>query len=105
MLAFQTPGMKFTQLSGCFIATAAYGSAEEHSVAALRRVRDRLRRASTLFATATELYYRSGPAAAEVLRRSDTARALVRRLLRPVGEAAEALAPENRRTRSPGTPR
>ena len=46
----------------------------------------------TLFATATELYYRSGPAAAEALKRSDTARPLVRRLLRPVSEAAEALA-------------
>ena len=52
-------------------------------VAAMRKVRDRLRPASTMFAVATDLYYRSGPAAAEVLRRSDTARALVRRFLGP----------------------
>jgi len=39
-------------------------------------------------------YYRSGPAAAEVLKRSDTPRALVRLLLGPVSEAAEALAAE-----------
>jgi hypothetical protein len=94
--AFQTPTMKFTQLSGCFIATAAYGSRAQPSVAALRRLRDRLRPASTLFATATDLYYRSGPAAAQVLKRSDTARALVRRLLEPIGEAAQALAPGDR---------
>jgi hypothetical protein len=55
----------------------------------LRRVRDRLKPASVLFAAATDLYYRSGPAAAEVLRRSDTARALVRRFLGPVGTAAQ----------------
>src|SRR5665213_1854935 len=89
---FRTPAMKFMQLSGCFIATAAYGSPAERSVAALRRVRDRLRPASALFATAIVLYYRSGPAAAAALKGSDIARALVRRLIGPVGEAAEALA-------------
>jgi hypothetical protein len=45
-----------------------------------------------MFAVATDLYYRSGPAAAEVLKRSDTARALVRRLLGPVGAASQAAA-------------
>lgn len=87
---FQTPAMQFTQLTGCFVATAAWGSALGPEVTALRRVRDRLRPASVLFAAATDLYYRSGPAAADVLRRSDTARALVRRFLGPVGAAAEA---------------
>ena len=43
-----------------------------------------------MFAVATDLYYRIGPAAAEVLARSDTARALVRRLLGPVGAASQA---------------
>jgi Fibronectin type III domain len=85
---FETPKMAFTQLSGCFVATAAWGSALGPEVTALRRVRDRLRPASVLFATASDLYYRSGPAAAEVLRRSDTARALVRGFLGPVGAAA-----------------
>ena len=87
---FVTPVMHFTQLSGCFVATAAWGSALGPQVRALRRVRDRLRPASVLFAAATDLYYRSGPAAAEVLGRSDTARAVVRRFLGPVGAAAEA---------------
>ncbi len=90
-LAFRTPEMKFAHLSGCFIATAAYGSADEPEVAALRRVRDWLRPSSTLFAAATDLYYRAGPAGAEVLRSSDIARALVRRLLRPVGQVSELL--------------
>ena len=82
MVTFTTPAMKFTQLSGCFVATAAWGSAMAPEVAAMRKVRDRLRPASTMFAVATDLYYRSGPAAAEVLQRSDTARALVRRAAR-----------------------
>jgi hypothetical protein len=98
---FQTPAMQFTQLSGCFVATAAWGSALGPEVTALRRVRDRLRPASVVFATATDLYYRSGPAAADVLRRSDTARALVRRFLGPVGAAAEAAT----QGVSPGVPR
>jgi hypothetical protein len=89
-VTFTTPSMKFTQLSGCFVATAAWGSAMAPDVAAMRKVRDRLRPQSTMFAVATDLYYRSGPAAAEVLRRSDTARALVRRFLGPIGAASQA---------------
>ncbi len=89
-VTFKTPVMKFTQLTGCFVATAAWGSALAPDVDAMRKVRDRLRPASTMFAVATDLYYRSGPAAADVLRRSDTARALVRRLLGPIGAASKA---------------
>jgi len=86
---FSTTAKTFTQLSGCFIATAAWGSALAPDVAAMRQARDRLRPASTMFAVATDLYYRAGPAAAAVLSRSDTARALVRRVLAPVGTAAQ----------------
>jgi hypothetical protein len=89
-VTFTTPSMKFTQLTGCFVATAAWGSALAPDVAAMRKVRDQLRPRSTMFAVATDLYYRSGPAAAEVLRRSDTARALVRRFLGPIGAASKA---------------
>lgn len=89
-VAFTTTAVAFTKLSGCFVATAAWGSALAPDVAAMRQVRDRLRPASTMFAVATDLYYSSGPAAAEVLRRSDTARALVRRLLGPIGAASQA---------------
>jgi hypothetical protein len=89
-VTFTTPSMKFTQLSGCFVATAAWGSALAPDVAAMRKMRDRLRPQSTMFAVATDLYYRSSPATAEVLRRSETARALVRRLLGPIGAVSKA---------------
>jgi hypothetical protein len=87
---FTTSDMKFTQLSGCFIATAAYGSELEPEVAAMRTVRDQLRSQSALFTLAAELYYRSGPAAASVIRRSDTARTLARRFLAPFASLAQA---------------
>jgi hypothetical protein len=88
---FTTPVKKFTQLSGCFVATAAYGSELEPQVEALRHARDRLRAGSPLFAAATDLYYRSGPAAADVVGRSDVARALARRVIGPLASLAEAL--------------
>src|SRR5262249_10302743 len=81
--SFDTPGAKFTQLSGCFIAPAAYGSALAPAVDAMRRVRDDLTGRSALFTAAADVYYRSGPAAAAVLEQSETARAVVRRLLGP----------------------
>ncbi|MES1158225.1 MAG: CFI-box-CTERM domain-containing protein [Haliangium ochraceum] len=86
---FATPTMKFAKLSGCFIATAAWGSAMAPDVAAMRQARDRLHAASTMFAVAADLYYRAGPAAAALLSQSDTARALVRRALGPVATAAQ----------------
>ena len=85
-----TTRINFTQLSGCFIATAAYGSAMEPQVGTLRAVRDALRPRSALFAAATDLYYRSGPSAAAVIARSDVARAVVRTLLAPVVDIAGA---------------
>jgi hypothetical protein len=85
-----TTRTNFTQLSGCFVATAAYGSPLEPQVSALRRVRDRLWRTNSLFTVGADLYYRNGPAAAEVLRRSDVARALARSLIGPLGSLASA---------------
>lgn len=86
---FATPATQFKQVEGCFVATAAWGSAMASQVDALRRARDHLRPASVMAATATDLYYRSGPPAAALLRRSETARAAVRTLLSPVATAAE----------------
>jgi hypothetical protein len=77
----------------CFIATAAWGSTLEPTVMAMRRARDRLLADVPLFAVAADLYGRSGPAAASVLRRSDTARALARQLIGPLGTTAEAVTP------------
>jgi hypothetical protein len=85
-----TTAVDYTKLSGCFVATAAWGSELAPEVAALRRVRDELRPASALFTAATELYYRAGPAAAAVIARSDGARSLARRLVGPLGAVALA---------------
>jgi hypothetical protein len=85
-----TTRVAYTQLSGCFVATAAWGSALGPEVSAMRRARDELVPASSLFATAASIYYDAGPAAAAVLRKSDTARALVRHLLGPIGSVALA---------------
>jgi hypothetical protein len=88
-----TTRVNYTQLpSGCFIATAAWGSAMEPAVIAMRHARDRLLVEVPLFAVAADLYARSGPAASDVLRRSEAARVLARRLLGPLGTAAEAVA-------------
>jgi len=92
-VAFTTPATQFAQVEGCFVATAAWGSAMASQVEALRRARDHLRPASVMAATATDLYYRSGPPAAAVLRRSETARAAVRKLLSPVAAVAEVFLP------------
>ena len=88
-----TTRINFTKLSGCFIATAAYGSALEPEVEALRTIRDALRPRSALFAVAADLYYRSGPAAAATISRSETTRALVRTLLTPAVAVARAAVP------------
>jgi hypothetical protein len=86
-----TTRVAYTQLSGCFVATAAWGSALQPQVDALRRARDRLLPESSLFAVATELYYRAGPAAAAVIRRSDVARTLARLVIGPIGTTASAV--------------
>ena len=83
-----TTRINFTQLSGCFVATAAYGSAMQPDVGALRIARDALRARSGLFSAATELYYQAGPAAAAVLAQSDVSRAAVRILLAPIADLA-----------------
>jgi hypothetical protein len=82
--SFTTRLRQFTQLSGCFIATAAYGSPLARDVQALRRVRDGLRDRSPLAAAAAEVYARSSPPLADALRASPPARAIARRLLAPL---------------------
>jgi hypothetical protein len=82
--SFTTVIREFKQLSGCFIATAAYGSAGAVPVDRLRQVRDRLRDRSALGAAAAEVYARSSPPLADLLRASSPARAVVRSLLAPL---------------------
>lgn len=81
---------EFTMLSGCFIATAAYGSPLASDVALLRRVRDRASSAHPVAAAAADLYARSSPPVANVLRQSGAARAVARAVLTPLVELARA---------------
>jgi hypothetical protein len=80
----------YTQLSGCVIATAAYGSELDPDVVVLRRERDQAARRSGLVEMAALLYARSAPPLAQLVGRSDTARAAVRALLRPIMSANRA---------------
>jgi hypothetical protein len=80
---FTTTPPAFKQLHGCFIATAAYGSALEPQVAAIRRLRDRAR-GDALAAVSIGLYERSSPPLAALLGHSETGRALVRAALSPI---------------------
>jgi hypothetical protein len=73
-----TPRAKFAQLSGCFIATAAFGSDLAPEVRALRAARDAAVARSGIARAAVDLYYRSSPPLAAVIGRSAAARARVR---------------------------
>src|SRR5882757_3119875 len=84
MATFTTKPLTFATLSGCFVATATYGSPMAPEVAALRRMRDRLRARSPLAAAAVSLYERASPPMASVLRESASGRALVRQALAPL---------------------
>src|SRR4029077_7341783 len=77
-----TPARKFVQLSGCFIATAAFGSDLAPQVTRLRALRDAATSRSPLAQAATALYYRASPPLASLITRSQTSRALIRTFLR-----------------------
>lgn len=75
--------------SGCFIATAAYGSAFEPHVESLRRFRDEYLRRTALGRAFIRLYYRYSPPVAAVVARHASLRLVVRALLTPVVLAIE----------------
>ncbi len=81
----------YTQLSGCVIATAAYGSDLAPDVRLMRYERDQAAARSDLVALTSLLYARTAPPLAQLIGRSDTARAAVRSLLRPIAAANRAL--------------
>jgi uncharacterized repeat protein (TIGR01451 family) len=70
-------------MSGCFIATAAYGSADESHVAALREFRDRILRRSAAGRTFIDWYYAHSPPVARYISARPWARAVVRAMLAP----------------------
>jgi hypothetical protein len=80
--SFETPPREFKQLSGCFIATAAWGAWSPQSLQRLRRARDWLRTRSLAVALLDEIYAQSSPPTAAALAISPPARAAVRSALR-----------------------
>jgi len=77
--------------SGCFIATAAYNSADAPAVRILRNFRDRILAASTPGREFIAWYYRTSPALAEKLNAHPALKPLVRVALEPVVAAAFVL--------------
>jgi hypothetical protein len=79
---------------GCFIATAAYGSALHPKVNALRQFRDGYLMTNALGRAFVSAYYRASPPLANFIARHDWLRAGVRTLLWPLVWLAEAIVPE-----------
>lgn len=78
---------------GCFIATAAYGSALHPKVNALRVFRDRYLNTNVPGRAFVAAYYRLSPPLADFIARHDWLRAGVRTLLWPLVWLAEAVIP------------
>jgi beta-propeller repeat-containing protein len=70
--------------SGCFIATAAFGSPLAREVSVLRALRDQILVRSTAGRAVVRMYYRASPPLARVIERHETLRAVVRAGLHPV---------------------
>jgi subtilisin family serine protease len=79
---------------GCFIATAAYGSALHPRVNALRQFRDAYLLPNVVGRAFVHAYYRASPPLADFIARHDWLRAGVRTLLWPLTWLAEALIPD-----------
>jgi adhesin/invasin len=77
-----------TSTSGCFIATAAYGSYLEGHVMILRNFRDSYLLTNSLGQAFVAFYYRNSPPIADFIAKHDSLRAMVRLGLAPIVGAA-----------------
>lgn len=84
IVAVRTTAPKVGEVSACFIATAAYGSAMANDVELLRRFRDSRLSKTVLGELAIESYYTFGPAVAGVVGESELLRGAARAMLAPI---------------------
>lgn len=87
----ETQNPNFYTLSGCFVATAAYGTDLAPEVAMLRQFRDKALLQSPLGRLAVASYYSLSPSLAAVISESEELRELSRSALRPVLTVARTL--------------
>jgi len=73
--------LKAKKKSGCFIATAAYGTAECTDVMILQAFRDEVLQSSKIGAHLIQIYYSVSPTIANVISRSNAIKAMVRNLI------------------------
>lgn len=96
----QTPAREGTEVDACFIATAAFGSVLADEVTMLRGFRDQVLRTTVTGELLTEGYYTFGPALAQLIAPSETARRVARAGLFPLVDAVKRVV-----GRAPGDPR
>ncbi len=83
--------LQFTTQAGCFIATAAYGTAAAEEIDVLREFRDSVLLESTAGSLFVSLYYQLSPPVADFIAGNELLRTLVRELLiDPIVRVVEA---------------
>lgn len=87
----RTTERRYETVDACFIATAAYGSIYQEDVVVLRGFRDQHLAGSSLGEGVIDLYYEVSPPIADLIRDSDTLRAVTRFALRPLVWLARAM--------------